>query len=247
MPETSPWILILGAKSDIARAIAHEYARAGYNLYLAARKPDRLEADVSDYQIRYGITAKALGFDALAYDSHAAFYAAIAPKPQYVCCVFGFLAEQAAAEKDWEIARQMIEVNYNGAVSILHHVANDMEAKGEGTIIGISSVAGDRGRGSNTYYTSSKAGFTAFLSGLRNRLAKKGVHVLTVKPGYVRTAMTEGMELPPLFTASPELVAKDVFRAAKRKRNTLYTKWLWRYVMMIIKHIPEGIFKKLSL
>ncbi|MDB4286035.1 SDR family oxidoreductase [bacterium] len=239
--------LILGANSDIARAIAHRYAKEGYHLQLAARKADRLEADVNDLQIRYGISAQALEFDARDYASHEAFYAGLSPKPDVVFCVFGYLGDQEKAQTDWDMASEILEANFNGAVSILHQAANEMEALGQGTIVGISSVAGERGRASNYYYGSAKAGFTAYLSGLRNRLAKKGVHVLTVKPGFVDTAMTEGLDLPPLLTAKPEQVAADVFSAVKKKKNVLYTKWMWKWVMMIIRNIPEAIFKKLSL
>ena len=237
-------VLILGAKSDIARAIAHQFAAKGYNLILAARNSERLQSDVSDLQIRYGRDAKILEFDALDYDSHESFYQAISPKPDVVFCVFGLLGDQAKAEHDWAHAQEIINVNYQGALSILHHVANDMEERKKGIIVGISSVAGERGRASNYFYGSAKAGFTAFLSGLRNRLAKKGVHVLTVKPGFVDTAMTEGMNTPAPLTAKPEAVAKAVYKAVRSKRNVLYTKGTWRHIMLIIRNIPEFIFQK---
>jgi len=120
-------------------------------------------------------------------------------------------------------------------------------ARGSGTLIGISSVAGDRGRATNYVYGSAKAGFTAFLSGLRNRLAKRGVHVMTVKPGFVATKMTEGMDLPDKLTADPDKLARSVLRAAKRRRNIIYVKPVWWLVMLIIRNIPEAIFKKLSI
>lgn len=243
----SKTILILGANSDIARAIAHQYAQEGNRLLLAARNSKRLEADVSDLSIRYNGEAEILEFDALAYAQHQAFYNQLSSKPDIVFCVFGYLGKQEDAQMDWPQAKEIMETNYLGAASILHHVANEMESRGEGCIVGISSVAGDRGRASNYLYGSSKAGFTAYLSGLRNRLSKKGVHVLTVKPGFVKTAMTEEMDLPPLLTAMPETVAKDIIKAVRKRKNTLYTKWMWRYIMMIIRHIPEFIFKKMSL
>jgi short-subunit dehydrogenase len=245
--QTEKYILILGAKSDIARAIAHEYAKNGYSLYLAARNSAELAADASDLQIRYNVKATALNFDALDYESHSDFYAQINPKPEVVACVFGLMFPQEKAQKDAKLAKLTMETNYVGAVSILECVANDMERRKNGTIIGISSVAGDRGRASNYLYGSAKAGFSAYLSGLRNRLAKANVHVLTVKPGFVRTAMTEGLPLPPVITANPEQIAKDIFKAAKKQKNELYTLWKWKYIMLIIKYIPEFIFKKLSL
>lgn len=240
-------VLILGAKSDIARALAHVYAANGYDLYLAARKPAELAEDLQDLRIRYQVEVSALAFDAVDFDSHAAFFTQLDPKPEIVICVFGVMYEQQLAQQDWNLAYNTLSVNYTGAVSILEIVAKEMESKGKGTIIGVSSVAGDRGRASNYLYGSAKAGFTAYLSGLRNRLAKAGVHVLTVKPGFVRTAMTAHLPLPAPLTAEPQQVAKDIFRAAKNQKNELYTLWMWRYIMLIIKNIPEFIFKKMKL
>ena len=108
-------------------------------------------------------------------------------------------------------------------------------------------MAGDRGRQSNYIYGSAKAGLTVFLSGLRNRLARKGVHVMTVKPGFVRTKMTEGLELPGILTAEPEQVAKAVYKGLEKKRNMVYVLWMWRCIMLMIRHIPEFIFKKMGM
>ena len=126
-------------------------------------------------------------------------------------------------------------------------IAADFEQRNEGTICGISSVAGERGRKSNYLYGSAKAGFSEYLSGLRNRLAKSNVHVVTVKPGFIDTKMTEGMPLPAPLTAQPEQVAKDIFKACMKKKNVIYTLWMWRWIMAIIRNIPEPIFKKLDL
>jgi len=241
------YVLILGGTSDIGLALAHQYAKAGYYIYLASRRVERLEKDAADIRIRYQVEVILLEFDALKFDLHASFCEALNPFPVISICVFGFLTDQLEAERDWNAARLMIDTNFTGATSILHHLANGAEEQGEGTLVGISSVAGDRGRASNYYYGSAKAGFSAFLSGLRNRLVKKNIHVLTVKPGYVRTKMTAALVLPGLLTANPEKTAEDIFYAVKRKRNVLYTKWMWRYIMLIIRNIPEFIFKRLGL
>jgi decaprenylphospho-beta-D-erythro-pentofuranosid-2-ulose 2-reductase len=244
----SSYILILGAKSDIARAIGHEFARAGHGLYLAGRRAAaELEADASDLQLRYQVDARVLEFDALDYDAHQAIYDALDPKPEAVICVVGYMPEQADAEKDGALARRVMETNYVGCAHFLGIVANEMEQRGSGSIVGISSVAGERGRGTNYLYGSAKAGFSAFLSGLRNRLYKSGVHVLTVKPGFVDTKMTEGLDLPGPLTAQPEQVGRAVYRAWKRKKNVIYTKWMWRHIMWIIRNIPEWQFKKMKL
>jgi decaprenylphospho-beta-D-erythro-pentofuranosid-2-ulose 2-reductase len=151
------------------------------------------------------------------------------------------------ARTDFEEVQKTIQVNFTGAVSILNIVANDFEQRGKGSIIGISSVAGDRGRQSNYIYGSAKAGFTAYLSGLRNRLAKSGVHVMTVKPGFCRTKMTENLQLPAALTAEPDQVAHSVFQGLDQKHNVVYTLWMWRWIMLIIRMIPEFIFKKLNM
>lgn len=243
----SKYCLILGAKSDIARALALEFASAGFHLYLAGRRKAELEADAADLKIRTGKETLAVEFDALDYESHQAFYDGLDPKPEVVISVVGSLPDQLAMEKDLPLALRTMATNFNGCAHILSIAANDMEAKGTGTLIGVSSVAGDRGRASNYFYGSAKAGFTAFLSGLRNRLAGKGVHVVTVKPGFVYTKMTEGMDLPGPLTATPEQVAKGIFKAYRRKKNIIYTRWFWRYIMVIIQSIPEWQFKKMKL
>jgi short-subunit dehydrogenase len=162
-------------------------------------------------------------------------------------CIFGYLGDQQLAESDWTECIRILQTNYTGAVSILNLIANEYASKGSGLIAGISSVAGERGRQSNYFYGSAKAGFTAYLSGLRNRLFHKNVHVLTVQPGFVYTKMTENMPLPGLLTATPEGVAAVVYRAILKKKNVVYVKGFWRWIMLIIKSIPEFMFKKLKL
>ncbi|GEP98605.1 SDR family oxidoreductase [Chitinophaga cymbidii] len=242
-----PTVLILGAASDMAVAIARKYATEKYAVQLAARKPEQLYALQQDLQIRAGVPVTTHAFDALDFASHPAFYRQLEVKPDIVICVFGYLGDQQAAQSDWNEAARILHTNYTGAVSILNVVAEDMAARQSGAIIGISSVAGDRGRMSNYLYGSAKAGFTAYLSGLRNRLFHTGVHVMSVQPGFVNTRMTENLTLPPLLTAQPEEVAKDIFKGAAARRNVIYTKWFWRYIMFIIRNIPEFIFKKLKL
>jgi short-subunit dehydrogenase len=136
--------------------------------------------------------------------------------------------------------------NYEGPASIMAEIANRFEARGSGNLVGISSVAGERGRARNYVYGSAKAGFTAYLSGLRHRLAHKGVHVVTVLPGFVRTQMTEGMKLPARLTASPEEVADAIERAVVRRRPKVYVRPIWRILMLAVRNIPERIFMRLS-
>ena len=241
------YVLIIGAKSDIAKEVAREYAKNGYNLYLAARDAKSLEGLANDIKIRSGVDVKLKKFDITDFGSHQNFYESLEPKPLGVIVVAGYMAEQKECEADFSKTLNTINVNFTGAVSILNIVANDMEQNKNGFIVGVSSVAGDRGRKANYIYGSAKAGFSAYLSGLRNRLYESGVNVLTVKPGFVATKMTAELDLPAKLTAQPEDVAKDIFEAQQNGKDILYTKSIWRYVMLIIKHIPEFIFKKMSI
>lgn len=240
-------VLIIGAKSDIAKAIAHEYATHGFDLILAGRDIETLHSFTADLHIRYGINAVLKEFDIVDFQSHQIFYNKLENKPIGVVVAAGYMVDQKIAENNLDMTLNTIAVNFTGCVSILNVVANDFEVRQSGFIIGISSVAGDRGRKANYIYGSAKAGFSTYLSGLRNRLFASDVQVLTVKPGFVNTKMTVGLDLPPKLTAQPEEVARDIFRAQQCSKNVLYTKWIWRYIMLIIQHIPESIFKKMSI
>lgn len=240
-------VLILGAASDMARAVARTFAQAGHPIQLAARNCARLEDDALDLRTRYGAEVTVHEFDALALDTHAAFVAALPTLPDIAICAVGAMGTQDGSAADPMAAAHVMRSNFEGPASILAHLANAMETRGSGTLVGISSVAGDRGRASNYVYGSAKAGFTAFLSGLRNRLAQKGVHVVTVLPGFVKTAMTEGMDTPAPLTAEPEEVGAAILKAVSKQTNVIYTRPIWRIVMAVIRNIPEPIFKKTSL
>lgn len=241
-------VLILGASSDMAVAIARQLAQEGYSLTLAGRNTERLSALEGDLRVRYKGMVSSVRFDALDFASHEGFYHSLPEKPDIVICVFGLLGDQVEAQQTWAHCQDIIHSNYTGAVSILNVIANDFERRKRGMIVGISSVAGERGRQSNYIYGSAKAAFSAYLSGLRNRLFHQGVHVLTVKPGFVKTKMIENLPATPgPLTASPGKVAGSVSKAIRKKTNTLYVLPVWRLIMYIIKSIPEGIFKKLKL
>jgi len=183
----------------------------------------------------------------LDYESHHQFYEGLKEKPLGVITAVGYLGDQKKAQVDFNEAKPIMDTNYTGVVSLLNIIANDFEQRKSGFIVGISSVAGDRGRKSNYIYGSAKAALTAYLSGLRNRLHDAQVHVLTVKPGFVATKMTEDMDLPEKLTAQPEEVAEDIYKAQQKGKNVLYTKWVWKWVMLIIRNIPEWKFKGMSI
>jgi decaprenylphospho-beta-D-erythro-pentofuranosid-2-ulose 2-reductase len=244
---SNAWLLVLGANSDIAVATARRFAKEGWNIYLASRDMDNLAKEATNLSLRYGVDARESFFDAIDFASHHVFYDALDPKPAGIILAFGLLGDQLSAQKDFSIATKIIESNYMGAVSILEVIAHDFEVRGSGFIVGISSVAGDRGRASNYIYGSAKGGLSVYLSGLRHRLAKSNVHVMTVKPGFVATKMTAGMDLPTKLLASPGEVAKAIYFGTLGNHNTIYVKKIWRLIILIITHIPEKIFKKTNL
>lgn len=240
-------ILILGARSDIARACAHRFAREGFDVQLAARDAEALDRDAQDLRLRHAVTVSTNRFDALEIDGFADFVDALPVLPDMVICAVGFMGEQASSQRDPAAASVVLRSNFEGPALILGLLAERFEARGSGAIIGISSVAGDRGRASNYVYGAAKAGFSAYLSGLRNRLAKGAIRVITVKPGFVATRMTEGMDLNPRLTASPQQVAEAIWRATEGKRDVVYVKPVWRVIMFIIRCLPEFVFKRTSL
>ena len=240
-------VLILGAGSDLARALARKFATLSYRLILAEPDLSVIKEHARDLEIRSQTPVETVAFDALKPETHAAFYESLSVKPDVVFCVFGYLGNQLRAEGDLAERLRILNINYVGAVSILEIIAADFARRKSGTIIGISSVAGDRGRQSNYLYGSAKAGFTAYLSGLRNRLFHCGVHVMTVKPGFMKTAMTENLTLPPALTALPDQAAQIIFRAFIRGKNVVYLLWMWRWLMLIIRNIPECVFKRMKM
>ncbi len=240
-------VLLLGAMSDIGQALARSYVADGWDVWLAARNTEKLDMLRNDIRVRTNADVSCYAFDALNFDSHQNFYSSLPGCPDEVILIFGLLGDQETASKNWNESKSILDTNFTGAVSILNIISNAMSERGSGTIVGISSVAGDRGRKSNYLYGSAKAGFTAYLSGLRNDLYSKGVHVLTVKPGFVNTKMTENLDLPGPLTAEPEEVARKIRRAIRKKKNTVYIKGIWRWIMMIIVLIPEFIFKRMNL
>ena len=240
-------VLILGARSDMARACAHRFGRAGHPLVLAARNAATLEADATDLRLRYNVPVTCVEFDATDIATHAAFLDALPELPEIALCAVGAMGDQALSQQDPQAAATVFRTSFEGPGLILGALAERFEKRGSGTIIGISSVAGERGRASNYVYGAAKAGFTAFLSGLRNRLARTPVQVITVLPGFVATRMTEGMDLPARLTAQPAEVAEAIFRAHQKRRNVIYIRPVWRLIMAIIRALPEPLFKRTRL
>lgn len=242
-------ILVIGARSDIGMATAHAFAAKGHAVQLAARNVAALRDDARDLEIRHSASVTLHEVDALDLASHAAFLDALPVLPNVVVCAVGYMGEQKQNETSLDEMATVLRSNFEGPASLFTLLANRMVVRGSGTLVGISSVAGIRGRATNYVYGSAKAGFSAFLSGLRNRLArdKSGVHVVTVMPGFVETQMTQGMDLPARLTAQPQEVGAAILGAVEKRRNVIYVRPIWQLIMLIIRHVPENIFKKLSI
>lgn len=243
-------ILILGATSAIAEAVARKMAERGERFYLLARNKERLDTIASDLAIRGAKEVKVSTFDANDTASHQACLETAYSWLETIdvaLVAHGTLGDQKESETDADYALQELQTNAISTISLLTHLANIMETQGKGTLAVISSVAGDRGRPSNYVYGTAKAAVSTFCEGLQARLYKKGIHVLTIKPGMVETPMTDGIDLPRLLVAKPDEVGLDIVRAIERNVDVLYTPRYWRYVMGGIIHIPRKLFKKLNL
>jgi short-subunit dehydrogenase len=242
-------VLVLGATSPIARAIAREYARRGADVALGARDVDEAGRLAADLRVRFGVRAAAYRFDALEYGAHAQLLERVAGELGPVdgaVVAFGEIGDRERSIADFDAARLVLETNYVGAASVCEAAAQAMAAAGRGTIVGIGSVAGDRGRFSNYFYGSAKGGFALYLQGLRARMYHHGVHVLTVKPGFIDTPMTWG-RMGRLPVASPESLARAVASAAERRKDVIYHPWFWRWIMVIVRLVPESRWKRLKI
>ena len=240
-------VLVVGGTSDIGRAVAFRYAKAGWNVTLTYRDPEAGAREVADIQTRTGAVVNSVEFDILR-DGQDRLVKQMPVLPDTLICVIGDLGSQTLAETDPNHTVTVLRTNFEGPVLLLTAYAEMFRQRGSGTLIGISSVAGNRGRASNYVYGAAKAGLSAFLSGLRARLHKSGVRVVTVKPGFVRTRMTAGMKLPPLLTAEPQEVADAIFlRGERGGADVLYVRKVWAPIMTVIGAIPEFLFKRLPL
>lgn len=243
-------ILIIGATSGIAEAVARRYAEQGARLFLVARNNNKLEAISTDLAARGAKDVQTFVMDANDSDlipqmEDAAWKAFGTIDVALVA--HGTLPDQLRAENDITYAIAEFRTNAESVIACLAALAQRFEPQGKGVIAVIGSVAGDRGRASNYLYGAAKAAIDTYASGLRARLFKNGVHVLTIKPGFVATSMTADLNLPERLTATPERVARDIQRAITKRRDVLYTPWFWNWIMLIIRWIPAVIFNRMKL
>lgn len=241
------WIIV-GATSTIARRFAREAAARGEGVILAGRDAEDMAATATDCAARGAPVAETIAFDARKPETFEPIRARAdeAEGTVSVAVFVGSMPSQDEIDADPSLIDGVIADSFTGPARFLTALAPVLEANGGGTVVGVGSVAGDRGRLGNYVYGSSKAGFHAYLSGLRNRLGRSGVHVVTVKPGTVDTAMTWGLDKLP-FLAQPEKIVADIFRAVDRKRDIIYTPLIWWPVMTVIRAIPERVFKKMEI
>jgi len=244
--------IILGASDGLGAALARRLARQGYTLALLARRHEKLESLCNEINL----TSKEQR--ARAYVNNVGEYEKVPELLRRIVADLGgldlvvFVAggnyPPGGVDKyNFENDRRMIEINLIGAMAWLSPVAEMFQSAEAGQIVGIASVAGDRGRVGNPGYNTSKAGLATYLEALRNRLTRHGVNVLTVKPGFVRTEMLKAAQGPTPFTITSEMAAEDIWKAMKKRRQVIYTASIWRWIMLVIQHIPSFIFRRLSL
>ncbi|PRY25094.1 short-subunit dehydrogenase [Aliiruegeria haliotis] len=240
--------LIVGATSSMARALARELAERGAAVIVCGRDMVDLDATAADCRLRGAPFAEAMRFDARDPESFPALIDAMAAREGTLnAAVFvGSMPPQEEIDGAPDMLDGVVADSFTGPARLLHMLAPLLEERQGGTIVGVGSVAGDRGRVGNYVYGSAKAGFATYMSGLRNRLTRSGAHAVTVKPGFVDTAMTWGLD-GMFLVAPPEAVAESILTAVAKKKNVLYTPFFWRYIMMIIRAVPEPIFKKMSI
>ena len=251
-PSRDSTILVVGATSALAQALCHVFATPRTRFILAARDSAELLRCADDLRLRHGCQVSCHPFEACDFERHPGYVESWCQEsgapPDGVLVCHGYLPPAETSMTRPDEARRTLDVNFSSVVSILTPLADRMAARGSGWIVGIGSVAGDRGRQSNYVYGAAKAALAVYLQGLRNRLAARGVHVMTVKPGPMDTRMlwSLGQGRPRLVTA-PRRVASDIHRALGRARDVVYSPWYWRLVMVCIAMIPERVFKRMRL
>lgn len=243
--------IIIGASDGMGAVLARRLAREGYTLALLARSEDKLAALCNEINQTSGeLRARAYVHDVTTYEKVPGLLRKIVADLgglDLVVFVAGVNYPPGGIDKyDFEKDRRMIEVNLIGAMAWLNPVAEMFQSAKAGQIVGISSVAGDRGRVGNPGYNTSKAALTTYLEALRNRLTRHGVNVLTVKPGFVQTEMLKAAQGATPFTIAPEKAIEDIWNAMRKRKQVIYTASIWRWIMLAIQHTPSFIFRKLS-
>lgn len=241
-------MIVLGSNSEVAQAFVEKVLSEGgkfQTMYLFTSNKETTEKFAKHIEVKYFQHSEIIYLDLMEEFNYSHFEYI---NSNLLFCATGYLGESTEESLyDDKNTKKIIDINFAKLVPLINHFAHKMQTKRGGTIIGLSSVAGERGRQSNFIYGASKAAFTAYLSGLRNFLYKDKVHVLTVKPGFMTTKMTEGLPLNPKLTATPKQAANSIYNAYKKQKNVAYVLPIWWLIMLIIRNIPEFIFKKMKL
>lgn len=243
-------ILIVGATSAMARAYARIWADKKASFFLVARDPIKLQQTADDLIARGASAVHITSLDITDIASHKVVINECFEKLSAVevaLIAHGTLPDQELCQTNVEAALAEFATNGTSTIALLTELGNRFEQQHFGTIAVITSVAGDRGRPSNYLYGSAKAAVTTFCEGLRARLYKVGVHLVDIKPGFVDTPMTQGLNLPKALLATPETVASYIDKAIEKKKNVIYAPWFWFWILLIIRSVPQFIFKKMSI
>ncbi|UFH31703.1 SDR family NAD(P)-dependent oxidoreductase [Chryseobacterium sp. C-71] len=241
-------MIVLGSTSEVAQAFVEKALQEGEKferIYLFTSNRETTERFARHIDVKFLQQSEIIELDLTKTINYSEFDQI---NSSVLFCATGYLGEGTEEGLyDNKNTERIIDINYSKLVPVMNYFAQKFESRRSGTIIGLSSVAGDRGRQSNFIYGSAKAAFTAYLSGLRNYLFEKKVHVMTVKPGFMATKMTEGLPLNPKLTVTPKKAAECIYKAFKKQKNIVYVLPIWGVIMLIIRNIPEFIFKKLKL
>ncbi len=242
-------ILIIGATSAIAYETTKCFAKNHAHLYLVARDPEKLQTIKNDLEVRGATRVATHQLDLNNLDRHQELVQTAIETLgglDIVLISHGTLGDQQLCQQSVTKTLEELTTNFTSVISLLTILANYFEQQRHGCIAVVTSVAGDRGRPSNYVYGTSKGAVSIFLQGLRSRLAKSGVTVLTVKPGLVDSPMTAKLKKGPLF-AQPATIGKGIYKAIKKRKNVIYIPWFWRPIMLVVKSIPEPLYKRLTL
>jgi len=243
-------VVFFGATSEVAQYVIRLHAEKGDRLRLVARNKERLEAVAQDAATRGAEVIETVCSNLGDIEEIGTLTSNLSDSCDDATIWYffqGVLPKQQAAEDEWQLTQEALDTNFTCIAKSLHYIASHIEKHNGGTVVVITSVAGLRGRQSNYIYGTSKGALNIYLQGLRNRLYRSNGHVLTVMPGFINTSMTDGLDRDGPLWATPEQVANDIYRSMQRRRNICYTPWFWRYIMLIIQHIPEFVFKRLKL
>ena len=241
------YVLIIGAKSELGIELASLYAKNKYNLYLAGRSIDSIKNKADRIAKENNVQITLHELDITNLNSHQEFYDSLNIKPIGIIYAAGYTPKQSEALLNWKETSNTINVNYIGAISILNIAVLEFQKSQRGFIVGITSVAGLRGRGENYIYGSAKAGFMTYLNGLRNSLSKYNINVLTVIPGLIKSRKGSQYNLPEFLYVKPKILANSIFKSQQSNRSIIYSGLAWRVIMFIIKIIPDFIFKRMSI